>query len=650
MTTTELTKEQSSSPYDKQSWRKTLYSLLPYVKDLFINVIAQVRVLKKIYPGVMHLLIFWGVSIQVIGTAINLMQMQLFIPFVELPIPRGNGYLVYELVMDLAGIAILLGVVMAVARRTITRPTTLETRWDDTYALVMLALIPIVGFTLEALRLTVVAPEWARWSPVGYAISRVLVAMGTTAASAAQLHNLFFWSHIVLALVLVASIPYTKLRHLVQTPVNILLRPRRKDGVLEKIDNIDEAEILGTGKIKEFSSQQLLSFDACVRCGRCEEACPAYLCGMDYTPRNLVQTLRTATMDTFISPNGNGKSEQELIGQVIPDALPWACTTCGACLTKCPAFVNPIDAIVDLRRYQTLTTGKIPKSVADVMRNMERQGNPWGMPPEDRMSWAEGLNLKELVSGDETDVLLFLGCAFSYDDRNKKVARSFIKILQRAEVDFAVLGFDEMCCGETARRMGHEYLFQMFAEQNIELLSTLNFQRIVTQCPHCFNTIKNEYPQMGGNYEVLHYTDYLSEILDLDQSIPDYENSNTTPVTYHDSCYLGRYNQIYNNPRLLLDQAGYELVEMLNSGENSFCCGGGGGQMWMETDADQRINQKRMQDALETRAGTVATACPYCLLMFDDAIRSKGISDELQVLDIVELLDRQFQPDTEAGK
>ncbi len=649
MTTTELTKEQSPSPYDKQSWRKTLYSLLPYVKDLFINVIAQVRVLKKIYPGVMHLLIFWGVSIQVIGTAINLMQMQLFIPFVELPIPRGNGYLVYELVMDLAGIAILLGVVMAVARRTITRPTTLETRWDDTYALVMLALIPIVGFTLEALRLTVVAPEWARWSPVGYAISRVLVVMGTTAASAAQLHNLFFWSHIVLALVLVASIPYTKLRHLVQTPVNILLRPRRKDGVLEKIDNIDEAEILGTGKIKEFSSQQLLSFDACVRCGRCEEACPAYLCGMDYTPRSLVQTLRTATMDTFISPNGNGKSEQELIGQVIPDALPWACTTCGACLTKCPAFVNPIDAIVDLRRYQTLTTGKIPKSVADVMRNMERQGNPWGMPPEDRMTWAEGLNLKELVSGDETDVLLFLGCAFSYDDRNKKVARSFIKILQRAEVDFAVLGFDEMCCGETARRMGHEYLFQMFADQNIELLSTLNFQRIVTQCPHCFNTIKNEYPQMGGNYEVLHYTDYLSEILDLDQSIPDYENSNTTPVTYHDSCYLGRYNQIYNKPRLLLDQAGYELVEMFNSGENSFCCGGGGGQMWMETDADQRINQKRMQDALETRAGTVATACPYCLLMFDDAIRSKGISDELQVLDIVELLDRQFQPDTEAG-
>lgn len=647
MTTTDLTNEHSPSPIDKQRWRKFWNSAYPSVKDFFLNVIVQVRVLKKAYPGVMHLLIFWGVTIQVIGTAINLMQMQLFIPFVELPIPRGTGYLIYELVMDLAGIAILLGVAMAAIRRGIIRPKTLETLWDDTYALVMLALIPLVGFTLEALRLTAASPEWARWSPVGFLLSRALLTMGLTPASAAQIHNIFFWSHIVLALVLVASLPYTKLRHLVQTPLNIIKRPQRKDGVLVKIENIDEAEILGTGQISEFSSQQLLSFDACVSCGRCEEACPAYLCGMDYTPRSLVQTLRTATIDTFISPNGNGNTDQEFIGGTIPDDLPWACTTCGACLTKCPAFVNPVDAIVDLRRYQTLTTGKIPKSVADVMRNMERQGNPWGMPPEDRLAWADGLDIKELTPGDDTDVLIFLGCAFAYDDRNKKVARSFVNILQREKVDFAVLGLDEMCCGETARRMGHEYLFQMFAEQNIEMLSGLHFKRIVTQCPHCFNTLKNEYPQMGGDFEVLHYTEYLSEILDQ-ESRPSNGNSNSSALTYHDSCYLGRYNQIYKGPRKLLDQSGYQLVEMSDTGENSFCCGGGGGQMWMETDADQRINQKRMQDALATHTNTVATACPYCLLMFDDAIRSKGISEELQVLDIAELLDRQYQPDVEA--
>ena len=647
MTTTDLAKEHSPSPIEKQRWRKFWNSAYPSVKDFFLNVIVQVRVLKKAYPGVMHLLIFWGVTIQVIGTAINLMQMQLFIPFVELPIPRGTGYLIYELVMDLAGIAILLGVAMAAIRRGIIRPKTLETLWDDTYALVMLALIPLVGFTLEALRLTAASPEWARWSPVGFLLSRALLTMGLTPASAAQIHNIFFWSHIVLALVLVASLPYTKLRHLVQTPLNIIKRPQRKDGVLVKIENIDEAEILGTGQISEFSSQQLLSFDACVSCGRCEEACPAYLSGMDYTPRSLVQTLRTATIDTFISPNGNGNTDQEFIGGTIPDDLPWACTTCGACLTKCPAFVNPVDAIVDLRRYQTLTTGKIPKSVADVMRNMERQGNPWGMPPEDRLAWADGLDIKELTPGDDTDVLIFLGCAFAYDDRNKKVARSFVNILQREKVDFAVLGLDEMCCGETARRMGHEYLFQMFAEQNIEMLSGLHFKRIVTQCPHCFNTLKNEYPQMGGDFEVLHYTEYLSEILDQ-ESRPSNGNSNSSALTYHDSCYLGRYNQIYKGPRKLLDQSGYQLVEMSDTGENSFCCGGGGGQMWMETDADQRINQKRMQDALATHTNTVATACPYCLLMFDDAIRSKGISEELQVLDIAELLDRQYQPDVEA--
>ncbi len=648
MTTTELSKERSPSPFDRQRWRNFLNGALPYLKDFFLHVIAQVRVLKKAYPGLMHLLIFWGVTIQVIGTAINLMQMQLFIPFVELSIPRGNGYLLYELIMDLAGVAILLGVAMAAIRRAIIRPKTLETRWDDTYALVMLALIPIVGFTLEALRLTAAAPEWARWSQVGYVLSRALLSVGLSPTTAAQLHNIFFWSHIVLALVLVASLPYTKLRHLVQTPLNVLLRPHREDGVLEIIENIDEAEILGTGKISEFSPQQLLSFDACVSCGRCEEVCPAFICGMDYTPRSLVQTLRTASMNTFINPNGNGKVDQELIEGTIPADLPWACTTCGACLTSCPAFVNPVDAIVDLRRYQTLTTGKIPKSVADVMRNMERQGNPWGMPPEDRLAWADGLEINELAPGDETDVLIFLGCAFAYDDRNKKVARSFVNILQREKVDFAVLGLDEMCCGETARRMGHEYLFQMFAEQNIEMLSTLKFKRIVTQCPHCFNTLKNEYPQMGGEFEVLHYTEFLSELMGQEQLIPSNGNSTSAALTYQDSCYLGRYNQIYKKPRKLLDQAGYQLVEMADSGENSFCCGGGGGQMWMETDADQRINQKRMQDALDTAADTVATACPYCLLMFDDAIRSKGISEELQVLDIAELLDQQYQPTAEA--
>ncbi len=645
MTTPDLAKNRLPFKIDKETICAALQHAKPMVKDFFLHAIAQIRILNKVYPGIMHLLIFWGVTIQVIGTAINLMQMQLFIPLVELPFPRDNGYLLFELVMDVAGLAILVGVSMAAFRRFILRPKTLETRWDDVYALGLLALIPLIGYGTEAIRLLSVSPEWARWSPIGYLVANLFSALGMTPETGVGLHSYFFWSHMILALVLVASIPYTKLRHLIQTPLNIVLHPRRKASVLEKIDDIDEAEILGVGKVAEFTPLQLLSFDACVRCGRCEEVCPAYLSGMIYTPRSLVQSLRQVTQDTLVNPNG--KADQELLGEVLAEDFPWSCTTCGACLMRCPAFVNPIDAIVDMRRYQTLTTGKIPKSVADVLRNMERQGNPWGMPAEDRLNWAEGLEVRELQPGEQTDVLLFLGCAFAYDDRNKKVTRSFVKLLQKAGVDFAVLGLDEMCCGETARRLGHEYLFQMFAEQNIEVLGELNFNRIVTQCPHCFNTLKNEYPQMGGNFTVLHYTEFLSELpIDWDQL---YTNGNGVKGTlsYHDSCYLGRYNQIYRPPRKLLSLANLPVVEMARQGENSFCCGGGGGQMWMETDAETRINHRRLQDACQAGADVVATACPYCLLMFDDAIRSKGLGDQIQVLDIAEVLDRRFENDLE---
>jgi Fe-S oxidoreductase len=465
-------------------------------------------------------------------------------------------------------------------------------------------------------------------------------ALGLTQEGALAVHPYLFWSHAFLGLTLVASIPFTKLRHLVTAPLNIVLRPLRKSGVLEKIEDIDEAEVLGVGDVSEFTSRQLLSFDACVRCGRCEEACPATSSGMAYSPRLLVQTLRGAMQDKLVTVNGN--SDKELIGEIVSDTDIWSCTTCGACISKCPVFVNPVDEVIDLRRHQTLMTGKVPKSVADTMRNMERQGNPWGMPPEDRIAWAEGLGVRELAPGDETDVLLFLGCAFAYDDRNKKVAASFVRLLQKAGVDFGILGLDESCCGETARRMGHEYLFQVFAEQNIEIFSQIKFNRIVTQCPHCFNTIKNEYPQMGGEYKVQHYVEYLTELSLPWASLSPNGNGLKGQISYHDSCYLGRYNQIYEQPRNLLRKSKVDMVEMPNRGENSLCCGGGGGQMWMETDAETRINQLRLKDALAVDADVVATACPYCLIMFDDAIRSKGIGEEIQVMDIAEVLDRQL--------
>lgn len=624
--------------------RDMLQRRWPSVQDFFVHAIGQVRLVKKVYPGVMHLLIFWGVTIQILGTAINLLQMQLFIPLLELNFPRGGWYLAYELVMDIAGVAILLGVIMAAFRRLVLKPETLKTRWDDYYVLIILGLIPVVGFTTEGLRLLSTAPEWARWSPIGNAIANLLRMLGVSRETAGNAHIYLFWSHVILGLAFVASIPFTKLRHLVATPLNLMLRNRRKDGVLEKIEEIEEAETLGVGKISDFTSQQLLSFDACLSCGRCEEVCPAAVSGMQYSPRDLIQTLREIMISSLVNPNGNSSSSGELFAEGISQELPWACTTCGACLKRCPAFINPVDEVVDLRRHQVLMSGDMPKSVGETLRNFERQGNPWGMPPENRLAWADGLNVRELTPGDETDVLLFVGCALAYDERNKKVARNFAQLLQQAEVDFAILGYDEMCCGETARRMGHEYLFQVFAEQNIELFSKIKFNRIVTQCPHCFNTLKNEYPQMGGIFKVQHYTEYLAEQIGEWKLQITNGSDPTLRLTYQDSCYLGRYNNIYSAPRQILDRRDMTLVEMSRKRENGFCCGGGGGGMWMETDASTRINHKRLEDALAVQADVITTACPYCLLMFDDAIRSKGIGEDIQVMDISELLMESSSP------
>jgi len=605
--------------------------------DLFINAVLQVRIWDNAYAGLMHLLIFGGVTIQVLGTFVNLTQMALFIPFLELPFPRGSSYQVFELVMDLAGVAILLGVIMAAFRRLVLRPKTLDSSWDDYYALLMLTLIPIAGFMTEGIRLVATAPAWSSWSPVGNLVANLMQSAGLTPASAAALHGYLVFSHVLLGLVLVASLPFTKLRHLVYTPVNIFVRPRRDTNTLETIENIEETEQLGVGKISEFTPHQLLSFDACVRCGRCEEVCPVAFSGMQYSPKSFIQAMRTAMQSTLIETNVNGRGDVEMIGSAIPEETPWYCTTCGACLDRCPAFVNPVDDIIDLRRYQVLTTGKMPKSIGDVMRNMERQGNPWGMPPEDRVSWASDLEVRHLEPGDEVDVLLYLGCAGAYDERNKKVARSVVQLLNQANVDYGVLGLDEMCCGETARRLGHEYLFQMMVEQNLEIFRSITFQRIVTNCPHCFNTLKNEYPEFGGDFVVQHLTEFLAESPGINTPV----SVNGKKLTIHDSCYLGRYNQVYDQPRQLLTQHDLNWIEMQRSSENSFCCGGGGGQMWMETDANTRINHRRLLDALDTGAEIVATDCPYCLLMFDDAIRSKGMGDQIQVKDLAEVLVEQ---------
>jgi Fe-S oxidoreductase/nitrate reductase gamma subunit len=600
----------------------------PHLSGFLVHGLAQRRIWEKPYAGVMHTLIFLGVTIQIVGTTIGLMQMQLFIPFMELQFPRGDGYLAYELVMDIAGVAILIGALLAAFRRLVLRPRALETRREDWYAISMLLLIPLLGFMLEGLRIYATAPAWAGWSPVGNLVAGSMAGMRIEEAETA--HNWLLWIHTGAALVFIASIPFTRLRHLVIGPLNILARPLRQSGELATIDDIDETEQLGVGRVAAFAPQQLLSLDACVSCGRCEEVCPATLSGMPYSPRVLIQSLRGEMVERLVMSN----EPECAISAALGDGYTWACTTCGACTRRCPLLIDPVAEVIDLRRYQALSSGRLPGSIGLALRNIERQGNPWGLRAE-RSAWVDDLDVRKLEPGQQTDVLFFVGCAAAYDERNKKAAQAFVRLLKVAGVDFAILGDGEACCGDAARRLGHEALFQALARQNIETLKSMSFERIVTMCPHCFNTLRNEYPHFGGTFKVQHSSQLLAEVA---PQLPGVGKAIDGVVTYHDSCYLGRYNQVYSPPRALLDRARVSRVEMRRQREGGFCCGGGGGGIWIETDAATRINVHRLDDVLAVHANVIATACPYCLLMLDDAVRMRGLEETIQVMDVAEVL------------
>jgi Fe-S oxidoreductase/nitrate reductase gamma subunit len=606
------------------------------LREFLQHAVLQDRVLQRLYPGIMHACIFWGMTIQILGTIINLLQYPLFLPF-DLPFPQGNAYLGFELVMDIGGGLLILGVLMALARRAFFKPNYLVNRWDDWFALGLLLLIALLGFSSEAIRLLAANPSWRAWSPIGNALANGLFAAGVRIGPDAPLHAWLFWAHAATGTLFIVALPFTKLRHMITGPLNIVLRPQRAKGQLETIEDIENAEKLGVGEISEFARLQLLSFDACVQCGRCEDSCPATFSGIDYSPRKLIFQLQRASHEILMGEN-SGQSGQ-LLNDYIEKESAWLCTTCGACVEACPMFIDPVSSVIDLRRYLTLTTGEVPGSVGETLVQMERRGNPWGLPPENKAPWVQELGVRVLQPGERTDLLLFAGCAYNYDNRNQNAARALVKTLQRAGVDFAVLGAAENCCGETARRLGHEYIFQVMAEENIATFGSVEFNRMVTPCAHCFNTLKNEYPAFGADFEVIHHTELLSELIS-EGMLPGSETVDGHRLTYHDSCYLGRYNNVYQAPRTVLDSLpGINRVEMERNRAQGFCCGGGGGQMWMETDPNTRINQRRLSQAVdEAGADVVVTACPYCLIMFDDAVRSKGLGEQIQVFDLAEVL------------
>jgi Fe-S oxidoreductase/nitrate reductase gamma subunit len=607
-------------------------------------VLAQAKVANEAYPGLMHIAIFAGFVILFIGTALIFVNDDIVGPIFNWRYIRGGFYLGMETVLDLLGLFLVVGLLMALVRRYLIRPSRLENRPDDAITLGLLSFLALGGFVQEGLRLAIQQPEWGTASFAGYALGSLFAAMGADSAGGVVAYQVLWWVHALAALGFIALVPYTRLFHLVTNPLNAFFYPLTTPAALAAIEGIEECEILGSAQLAHLPQKRLLDYESCTRCGRCQDVCPAHLAGQPLSPRQVVLDL-----DSFMLQRGQvrllgaqGKQfpadeELELPGGVIAEETLWACTTCMACMERCPVLIDHIGTIVELRRYLSLCTGQMPASVRGALDKTQRAGNPYGTRGG-RMNWAEGLEVPLISDVENAEVLLWVGCAGAYDPRNSKVLRAVATLLQQAGVRFGVLGDEEQCCGDWARRVGEEYLFQTLALANLSTLKQYKFQTIVTACPHGFNTLQNEYRQFGGEFTVQHHSAYIANLIAAGRLRPT-KGWDKGTVAYHDPCYLGRYNGVLQEPRQVLRAVpGLQVVEPAHRGRQGLCCGGGGGKMWMEEEADKRVNQVRLAEILATDAGAIGVACPYCLSMLDDAVKVKGLEEKVAVLDVAEIL------------
>jgi Fe-S oxidoreductase len=592
--------------------------------------LLQARTLTQRYPGVMHALMFWAFCVLFLGTVLATIDYDITtrLPFgLDFKLLRGPFYLLYELSLDLFGLFFVIGLAMAVYRRFVVRPGRVDPTSNFAWVLVLLLAINVTGFVIEACRIAVVRPWWGPWSLVGWTLGQGLLGAGLDEAALRAVHLGTWIFHFVISLAFIAVIPHSYFIHLITTPLNTFFAKLDTPRALRPIENIEEAESLGISRMEEFSWKRRLDFDACTLCGRCQDVCPAFLAGTPLSPKQIIVKLRR------LMHQADG---QAIHGETIRAEELWACTTCMACVEACPAFIDIVDTIIDLRRYLALSEGALPGTAGASLQNMQRAGNPWGLAAADRLAWAEGLDVPRLEEGREVEYLYWVGCSASYDRRNQSIARAVVKVLRAAGVSFAVMA-EERCNGDAARRLGEEYLYQTLAQGNIENLRRYRFRKVVAACPHCFNTIGNEYRQFGGVFEVVHHSVLIAQLVRegrLRLTRPREEL-----LAYHDSCYIGRYNGIYEPPRDTLRAIpGLRLVDPPRARNKGLCCGGGGGHMWMEVRGRERVNEIRVAELLETKARTVGTACPFCLAMVDLGRKVKGAEDRLEVKDIAELV------------
>ena len=623
------------------------------LKSLLVNVLLQKKVMKFPVRGLFHLFIFFGFFVYVIHTLSQFTSIAVQDYLFYYPAFLGEGGLwLYDNLLDLFTVLVLLGLLYFAIRRFVLVAPELDR--PSVQSIIVLKLIfMLMAFTVIELpaRAVLEHAQGVTW------LRQPLFSV--MQGGDPEVTKLFFligwWGHVLSIFAFMIYVPLSKHGHLLWAPVNFWFASDKPRGKMLDLD-VEKAEVWGANNVHEFSWKNHIDGLACIECGRCELLCPANRTGKPLSPKKIIVDLKhslTQKMPEVQKRLAAGEERSAiseaggvgLVDSVITRDELWACTSCYACVETCPVGNDQLEPILQMRRWVVLNEGAMPAQLSGAMSNMENQSNPWGLSAQTRADWAEGLGVKTMAEwksqGESPEILYWVGCAGAFDERNKKIARDLSSLMQKAGVTFGILGTEESCTGDSARRAGNEYLFQTLAQANVDLLNSYGITKIVTACPHCMNTLKNEYPTFGGNYEVVHHSQFLSGL--LAQGKLKLKEGQSGEVCYHDSCYLGRYNGVYDAPRDLLTKSGLRVQEPAEHHEKAMCCGAGGAQMWMEEQGSERVNLHRTEDLLASGAASVATACPFCITMVSDAVKAKGAQEQHQVYDIAEILIKGVQ-------